>query len=89
MAIKKFNAVAGLSVGTDASIHVVDENGNVNTQFLNVSLEANIESIITQSINAVSYLGDGGNLANITAANITGSVPEAVYAITAGSTENA
>ena len=87
MAIKKFNAVAGLSVGPDATIHVVDENGNVNTQFLNVSLVANIESIITQSINAISYLGDGGNLANITAANINGPVPEAVYAITAGSAD--
>lgn len=89
MAIKKFNAVAGISVGADASIDVVDENGNVITQYLTVIQTANIQSLITQTVNSASYLGDGGNLSNITAANIVGSVPEAQYAANAGNATNA
>lgn len=89
MAIKKFNAVAGLSVGQNANIDVVDENGNITSQFLTVAQEANIDSILTSSINATAYFGDAGNLSNIAAANIVGAVPEAVYAITSGSANTA
>lgn len=48
MAIKKFNTVAGLSVGEDASIDVIDSEGNVSTGNLTVT--------------GTSDLGDVGNI---------------------------
>ena len=89
MAIKKFNAVAGLSVGSDGSIDVVDENGNVNAPFLTVAQEANISSIIASTINANAYFGDAGNLSNINGVNVVGAVSEAAYSLAAGSANTA
>jgi hypothetical protein len=144
MAIKKFNTVAGLSVGEDASIDVIDSSGNVTTGTLTVtgnsdlgdvgnviinggesgyvlatdgngnlsweSLSAGIagadtdiqfnvngnfgsspnltfnytDSILNVStVASNSFVGDGGNLSNITGANVSGFVPNATNAANA------
>lgn len=141
MAIKKFNTVAGLSVGEDASIDVIDSTGNVTASNLTVtgtsdlgdvgniiinggssgyvlatdgtgnltweSLAAGISGVDTEiqfnndgnfgsspnltfnytdsilyaaTVSSNSFVGDGGNLSNITGANVSGFVANATNA---------
>lgn len=68
MAIKKFNTVAGLSVGEDASIDVIDSAGNVSTGNLTVTGTADLGDvgnvIINGGANGYILSTDGtGNLA--------------------------
>lgn len=150
MAIKKFNTVAGLSVGEDASIDVIDSSGNVSASNLTVtgsselgdignviinggapgyvlstdgtgnltweSLSAGIAGANTEiqfnldgnfgaspdltfnyldstlrvsTVSSNSFVGDGGNLANITGANVSGFVPNATNAANANYSNSA
>jgi hypothetical protein len=68
MAIKKFNTVAGLSVGEDASIDVIDSRGNVSTGNLTVTGVTDLGDVANIVVNggAAGYVlsTDGtGNLA--------------------------
>ena len=67
MAIKKFNTIAGLSVGELASIDVIDDTGNVTANNLSVNRESNLGNVanvhITGGTNSFLLQTDGsGNL---------------------------
>ena len=59
MTLKAFNALAGISVGSDANI-VIDTNGNAN--FANVGGNS---ANFTGNVSANYFLGNGANLSNV------------------------
>lgn len=79
-----FNCVKGFSVGENKDT-VVDENANVYANIVSAT-DVNATGIII----AEEFYGNGSNLANITAANIVGSVPSATTAgtVTANAQSN-
>ena len=77
--------LTGLSAGSN----LVNGNSNINITgngniAVSVGGTANVAVFTTSGINATHYIGEAGNLSNITAANVTGTVANANYSAYAG-----
>jgi hypothetical protein len=67
----------GTNIPIGWQIQVNDTNGGINNQSKTQNFYANGNVTFAQYVNATGYFGDGGNLSNLTGANVTGQVPYA------------